>query len=169
MSNIRSLTNKDVELFSLKDKIVYSKIVYVYDGDTCNIIFNMEGLGVCKFNCRLEGVDTPEMKPSKSNANRDEEIRCAKKIRNILISHVVNSKSFDVTNDAYTKKEIQEILDENTMLIKTSLGDFDKYGRLLIKLYNNDDKCINDLLIETGLAYEYDGGTKQKFKDYSKE
>lgn len=47
-----------------------------------------------------------------------------------------------------------------------SLLEFDKYGRVLIKIYDDDYNCINDLLVREGLAYKYDGGTKKKFEEW---
>jgi IMP dehydrogenase len=41
-------------------------------------------------------------------------------------------------------------------------GCKDKYGRLLVELYNTDeDKSFNNILIEKNLAVSYDGGTKK--------
>ena len=38
--------------------------------------------------------------------------------------------------------------------------DFDKYGRLLVKLYKNNNSLINDIMINEGHGYVYHGGTK---------
>ena len=37
--------------------------------------------------------------------------------------------------------------------------NWDKYGRLLAAFYNNNIN-INDMMIEKGYGYAYDGGTK---------
>ena len=39
-------------------------------------------------------------------------------------------------------------------------NEFDKYGRLLVELLNDDNKTINQMLIDEGYAKAYDGGTK---------
>ena len=41
--------------------------------------------------------------------------------------------------------------------------EFDKYGRLLVELYDdiNNSKSFNKLLVEKELAVNYDGGTKK--------
>ena len=50
-------------------------------------------------------------------------------------------------------------------LVYIKCGEFDKYGRLLGTLFINkeDEKSINQLMIDEGYGYEYDGGTKKKF------
>ena len=46
-------------------------------------------------------------------------------------------------------------------LIKIECLEFDKYGRILIKAYNNvNDKSINEIMVEEGHGRWYDGGTK---------
>lgn len=63
--------NKDSELessscevreFSLNGKTMWDKVVYVYDGDTTNVVFKLDGKLV-KLNCRLLGIDSPEIVP----------------------------------------------------------------------------------------------------------
>ena len=51
-------------------------------------------------------------------------------------------------------------------LIFIKCKDFDKYGRLLAEIYVNFDDVtsVNDLMIENGHGYSYDGGTKRVFR-----
>ena len=52
---------------------------------------------------------------------------------------------------------------KNTKIIQIICYDFDKYGRLLIEISDLDDtKTFNQVLIDEGYAYKYDGGTKKK-------
>lgn len=129
-------------LFTLKDKLKLCKVVDVYDGDTCKVVFRLNKK-IYRWNIRLDGYDTPEMRPSKSKANRDEEIAAAKKAKEYLKSLVMN--------------------DDQLVYIKC--GEFDKYGRLLGVLFiNKDDKeSVNQKMIKEGHGYEYHGGTKKKF------
>ena len=49
-------------------------------------------------------------------------------------------------------------------MIKIECFDFDKYGRLLVNVWNMvDEKSINDIMIEEGYAKSYDGGKKTKW------
>jgi endonuclease YncB( thermonuclease family) len=54
-------------------------------------------------------------------------------------------------------------LKKNKKLIHVECYKFDKYGRLLVVLFNNN-KSINDTLIKEGFAKKYDGGTKELFE-----
>ena len=45
--------------------------------------------------------------------------------------------------------------------MKLSCKDFDKYGRLLVEVYDDDTVSINNWLIDNGYAFAYDGGTKK--------
>ena len=43
-------------------------------------------------------------------------------------------------------------------------GELDKYGRLLVEVFRpGEDISCNQALIDSGLALEYDGGTKSKW------
>ena len=69
----------------------------------------------------------------------------------------------------YLASQLQEGYDlygylEDDLVIRTELdGGVGKYGRLLGWLYIGDaELSLNELMIEEGYAWEYDGGTKQK-------
>ena len=53
---------------------------------------------------------------------------------------------------------------DDDLVIRTELvGGMGKYGRLLGWLYIGDAAVsLNEMMIEEGYAWEYDGGTKQK-------
>ena len=62
---------------------------------------------------------------------------------------------------ATTAAQLQRVLDTNTKLLRITLGDSDKYGRWLAKLFALDTGvCVNEVLVQEGLAHRYDGGTK---------
>ena len=132
-------THKDVPYFNFKNKSFIAKPCHIYDGDTFSVIFDYHG-DLIKYRCRCYGYDTPEMRPSLKNPNRDHE----KKL-------------------AYAAKErIIELLEAHpSKLIRIECMDFDKYGRILIKAYNNvNEKSINEIMVEEGHGKWYDGGTK---------
>ena len=79
-----SSVNNDTPLFSLEDMYLQCKVVNVYDGDTCKVVFPMNGK-LYRWNVRLSGYDTPEMRPPKSQENREEEIAAAKEAKKFLI------------------------------------------------------------------------------------
>ena len=50
-----------VELFSLEGQEHLAKVVDVYDGDTIKCVFPIHNK-LYRWNCRLSGVDTPEIR-----------------------------------------------------------------------------------------------------------
>jgi endonuclease YncB( thermonuclease family) len=151
----------DVPIFSLNGLKTIGKIVDIYDGDTCKIVLIHENT-FKKFSCRLLGIDTPEMKPPLTKNDRDIEIINAHKCRNRLIQLVT---SCDCSVDKiYKKSEIKNLLENNKKIINVHCFDFDKYGRLLVNLYiENDTISVNDILIREKYAKPYDGGKKDIF------
>jgi len=130
---------KDVNYFNFDGKTFIAKPCHVYDGDTFSVIFDYKG-ELIKYRCRCFGYDTPEMRPSKKNLNRDKEKELA------LIA----------------KKRMIELLEAHpSKLIKIECLKFDKYGRILIKAFNNiNEKSINEIMVDEGHGRWYDGGTK---------
>lgn len=143
----------DTPKFSLAGKSLWARVVSVYDGDTLKIVVPLFD-SYFKFDCRVYGIDTCEMKSSTSeNKNR------ACLARNRLIELITHGEHKPFL--ASTKKEITKIFDDNVYLIWVQCLDFDKYGRLLIIpfLKENSDP-LADVLIAEKLAYAYEGKTK---------
>ena len=139
----KKINNYDdsIELFSLEGKKLKAKIVRVYDGDTCFAVFLLHNKPV-KFKIRMEGYDSPEMKPPLAQENRDKEIKAANKAKEELQNLVLNK------------------------IVDLECGKWDKYGRLLAKIYidtNNKKLYVNDYMIKNGFGYPYDGGMKKQF------
>lgn len=134
---LRYKTN-DMPLYKLNG-LFRCKVVDVYDGDTVTIVlynkFSYE-----KHKLRMYGYDSPEMKPKLDLENREDEIKKAKNAKEYLIELVLDKiVSFE------------------------SMG-YDKYGRLLGKLYllnycNKNE--VNQNMIDKGHGYPYFGGTKK--------
>ena len=125
----------DIPVFSLDGYTTLCRVVDVYDGDTCTIIFEWDGK-MRKFKCRCNGYDSPEMKPRLNIEHREEVIEKAK----------------------LAKKRLQELTNK---CVRIECLKFDKYGRLLGNLYTHrENKLINQIMIDEGHGYVYDGGTK---------
>jgi len=134
--------DKEIPYFSLNGNIFIAKACNIYDGDTFSAIFEYKN-ELIKYKCRCLGYDSPEMKPLLSNANRKNEIELAHKAKDRLVELINKHKS---------------------KLIKIECFDFDKYGRLLVKIWNMvDEKSINDIMVEEGHGKAYFGQTKEKW------
>ena len=120
-------------------KYEYSaKLVRVVDGDTCDALIDLGFNTWVKKRIRFKGVDTWESR----TRNLDE-------------------KKKGLIAKAYTK-DILENSDEGKFALRShGVG---KYGRVLGELFvKGHEKSLNDLLIENGHAYEYEGGKKKNF------
>lgn len=138
MNNLETSTD-DIPFFNMNGEEFIGKIVRIYDGDTVYavILFNNK---LTKFKIRLYGIDTPELKPSKSIEE--------------------NERSTIKINAQKAKDKISELILNKIVYIKCY--EFDNFGRLLadIKINQNDKNTISDILIEEGLGVPYFGGKK---------
>lgn len=135
---LNSCNKKDVNKFCFKDCVKTVKVVDVYDGDTVTVLLNIdpkeEDLNlVFKFKVRMYGYNSEEIKLPKNCENRDERKKKALEQRDWLREKVMNK-----------------------IVYLECLGS-DKYGRILGKIYLNkdDEKCLNDIIVESGLCVEY--------------
>ena len=141
--------DKKIKRFSLENERKIGKCVDVYDGDTIQVVFQLQ-TELFRWTCRLTGIDTPEIR----TRNKTE-------------------KQFGYTVRNYLREKIL-----NKMVV-IECGEFDKYGRLLGKIYlkqekdaqsggdnENSDSSINQWLIDNEYAFAYDGGTKKSWESY---
>ena len=119
-----------------------TEITKVVDGDTIDVVIDL-GFDIYKHDrVRIAGIDTPEKR------TRDLE---EKKL------------GIDATN--WMKGTLEDTINgEHELTIRTELkGGVGKYGRLLGWLYVGDqEKSLNEQMIDEGYAWCYDGGTKRK-------
>ena len=120
----------------MNNKEVEAKIVSVYDGDTVKAIFPLNGI-LLKWNCRLTGIDTPEIRTRSTSEKQ--------------YGYIVRDK-------------LREKILEKVVVLKC--GKLDKYGRLLVEILCDNKKCnINEWLINNKYAFSYDGGTKKSWSE----
>lgn len=135
---------KKVPWFTLEGTKCRCKVVDVYDADTVTIVlpWNKE---LYKVKCRLLGIDSAERR----------------------------TKNLKEKKYSYEAKEWLENLIKDKV-IWIDCDDWGKYGgRMLGTLYLTEEdykngKSINDMIIEKGYAYKYDGKKKKKFEDWYK-
>ena len=122
----------------MKKYIYGAKLLRVVDGDTADCMIDLGFDTWVKARLRFKGVDTWE----KRTRDKDEKVK-------------------GLAASAFTKKYLER--NEGNFTIQ-SYGK-GKYGRILAGVFiDGEDKSLNELLIEYGHAYVYDGGKKQLFK-----
>jgi len=115
-----------------------AKLVRVVDGDTADVMIDLGFDTWVKARLRFKGVDTWEKR------TRDKE----EKIRGLAAT-------------AFTT----EYLEKNEGKFTIQSYGKGKYGRVLAEIFiEGQKKSLNQLLIEHGHAYVYDGGKKKLFK-----
>ncbi len=118
------------------------EITKVLDGDTIDVVIDLGFDLYKKERVRVAGVDTPEKR------TKDQEEK---------------ELGYDATN--WLKEKLEgAIHGDDELIVRTELvGGVGKYGRLLGWLYIGDaEVSLNEMMIEEGFAWPYDGGTKQK-------
>ena len=114
----------------------------VVDGDTIDVSIDLGFDLIKKERVRIAGIDTPEKR------TRD-----------------LEEKALGLDATEWMKKNLEDtIAGDDELTIRTELvGGMGKYGRLLGWLYvGESDVSLNEIMIEQGYAWAYDGGTKQK-------
>lgn len=134
-TELANATLKSVPTFTFEGMECPCKVLDVYDGDTITVAFRYAGQ-LFKARCRMAGYDSPELRPSRKDPNRDQIIAAAKRARDYLASRI----KYKIVNVVF--------------------GKFDKYGRPLITVYLNRDN-VNKMMLKAGHGYEYNGGTKR--------
>ena len=118
------------------------KIDKVLDGDTIDVTIDLGFDLYKKERVRIAGVDTPEKR------TRD-----------------LEEKELGIHATNWLKDKLEgAISGDDDLVIRTELvGGVGKYGRLLGWCYIGDGAVsLNEMMIEEGYAWAYDGGTKQK-------
>ena len=115
-----------------------AKLDRVVDGDTCDALIALGFDTWVKKRIRFKGVDTWECR------TRD-----------------LDEKKKGLAAKAFTKDLLENSDDGKFALRSHGVG---KYGRVLGELFvKGETKSVNDLLLENGHAYEYEGGKKKVF------
>ena len=121
------------------EKYIYkTKLLRVVDGDTADVMIDLGFDTWVKARLRFKGVDTWEKR------TRD-----------------LDEKAKGIEASAFT----QEYLEKNDGSFTIQSYGKGKYGRVLAEIFiTGEEKSLNELLIENGHAYVYEGGKKQIFK-----
>jgi endonuclease YncB( thermonuclease family) len=142
-------TMENTEWLSFNGQDLKCKCVDVYDADTVTLAIPFHG-SIYKRKCRLLGIDAAEIR------TKNEEEKAIGKEGKEFLSDMIKNK-----------------------VIYSVCGKDDKFGRLLVTLYmnqevmetkdeliNNKNQSINQILIDNNYAYVYNGQAKTPFEDW---
>jgi endonuclease YncB( thermonuclease family) len=140
--------------FTLAGLSSWARVVDVYDGDTLTCIVPLlERFYQITF--RLNGIDTNELK------NKNEQL----KKQAYLARHqvlVYMCPEYNLLPEC-ERKDIQQFLKQNQIVVWLKCYEHDKYGRVMADVFSSpNSESLTDLLLNQGLGYEYHGGTKKK-------
>lgn len=116
------------------------KVIDVYDGDTITVAMsihpdnNNEDVSmIYKFNIRMYGYNTEEIRQPKNDPDREDK------------------KAYAIYQRDWLREQIL-----NKIVILECLG-YDKYGRILGKVFLDQEKtkCINDIIVDLNIAPKY--------------
>lgn len=153
---LRNMKFSNTPEFTFRSKTFLSKILDIYDGDTITITIKIDG-EYNRINCRLNGIDTPEMK------SQDNEEKIAAQLSQKHLIFLLTEQKISI---GPPRELVRNVCGEINSIVTIKCFDFDKYGRLLVEVWKNGI-CINDKMVEDGFAYKYDGGSKcDNWKSY---
>jgi endonuclease YncB( thermonuclease family) len=161
--------DKHTTHLSLDGIKTYGRIVDVIDGDSLNVIIPVFD-NYYKFNVRLNGIDTNELK------SKNEENKKLGHIARLRLGQLILNE--EIEDIELVKKNIND----NVVLVWLECLKFDKYGRLLANVYTINDRntlaepklvfgkgtlaeSLSEILVNEKLAYWYDGGRKLTEKE----
>ena len=152
---LKELNYENTPEFGFKGKNFLAKVLDIYDGDTITITIKVDE-EYCRINCRLSGIDSPELR------SQDEAEKNAAKLSRSHLSFLLLNEKMKTD---ITREEIRKICGTLNSIVTIKCLEFDKYGRLLVEIWNNSIN-INEKMVEDGFAGKYDGGTKGNWRDY---
>lgn len=133
--------------FDFKDRKGWVRLLDVYDGDTITVLYKADNT-YFKHNVRLLGIDTPEMRGSGAEAG----LSAKHELLTLL--------TLDDVFMSLSKKEIATELLKHPCMIYIECHGYDKYGRILARVFNRQNLDVSKRLIELGFGIEYHGGAR---------
>ena len=153
---------------TLNGLCVPGKVVDVHDGDSCKIVVMLPTNKLTLLNCRLQGIDAPEIKPPLKLLGRDKIIQMALQSRNRLIQLCTDCMLSSESSSS--AGSLEPILFKNRKCVTVQCGEYDKYGRVLVKLTPfQETKTCNERLLEEHLVVPYDGGKKRRVRKFTEQ
>ncbi len=123
--------------------IYNAEVTKVVDGDTFDIIIDL-GFGTYrKERVRMYGINTPESRTKN-----------------------LEEKKLGLAAKEFTDQWIKKF--GNKVKIETIIDKNEKYGRILARVWNEAEECLNAEIVKAGLAREYFGVGDKTFEEFKK-
>jgi len=144
-----SSASYEVPFFSLHGYCTYARVVDLHDGDTITVVIPYQSKWT-KFNVRLYGIDTCEI-----NSTNETCKKLALQARDTLFEYITKEKP----PSDMSSKAVRYYFSKNVNIVWIECLNFDKYQRLLAKVWANDT-LLSDVLVRMNLAYPYYGNKR---------
>ena len=180
--------------FSLAGRVTWAKVIACFDGDTFTAALPLFG-EVFAFSCRLHGCDTPEMHPPRTvpepqrAALKARAVLAKQALLSCLCSGVpapplqplqplqpqqpqqpLQPQQLGASHAAsggLSSAALDARVAANSRLVRLRCGEFDKYGRLLVRVggaggEEGEEECedATDYMVRGGFAVAYSGGAR---------
>jgi hypothetical protein len=93
---------------------------------------------------------------SKNKVNKELAIKARNRMLELITKQKIDPQLIN------TKKQIDDLLNNDVHVVYVHCLEFEKFGRVLAHIYDNETsaKSYADILVEEKLAYKYMGDTK---------
>jgi endonuclease YncB( thermonuclease family) len=145
-SYFRPFTKASTDIFDLNGMTSVARVVSVYDGDTFQFVIPLFDSKVFRFNARILGINTCELKDP-DPLLKEKGILA----RNRLIQLITGREDISFSSST----QIVEYFERNVCLVKIQCGKMEKYGRVLVKVYMPDGRDVGDILLSEGHAVSF--------------
>lgn len=132
-----------------------ARLLETHDGDTMKVAIVFRGK-VVKVSVRLLGVNTPEVR-----TKNPEEKAAGVAARDFVAAWALPG-CMNV-GGSYTEAALKEAYAATRVMLDVEFQGADKFGSRYLGRVHRNGECLNDLLISSGHAVAYDGGTKPAF------
>ena len=137
---LQNITSKDIDRFTLDGKKGPVKVVSIYDGDTCDVVFELYGKYKERFKCRLLNYDAPELKGgTNGKLARDY-------LANLVVGGEPGDTQFFDPKIIWTEEQLQGELDKNKNVTYAEFRKFDDFGRALVTLKETTTKRSRSMI-----------------------
>lgn len=157
-------------VFRIQPDQQWARVVDVYDGDTLTCVIKLHKQYPYKFQIRLTGIDTCELR------SKNPDIRAKALEARQCVIQTITGCSDDTLRELTTRTTVKTFLNKASYFVWLHATGFDKYGRVLATVYterpdgsgSSGDRrkirqapmSLSECLLQRGLAYVYAGKTK---------